>query len=131
MRSLLNSSEECSPGDVPTQRSHQVREVEKLELHEGRLIARDITTNVTRPLTDEEIRRRVEIVSCKDKQCSAELQGREMDASDLLLPAIAPPSLPSVNDNAVPTFLPTQSIRTVARPLKRTNVLPDAPVMTN
>jgi len=78
-------------------------------------------------LTDQEIRDQIEVVPCKDKYCSGELQSED---TDLLIPALAPPSVPSVNRNAMPTFTPTQSMRTEVRPQRRTNVDSDLPVET-
>ena len=123
--------EEYANGNASTHSLSRPRESEKLELHEGRLIARDIATNATRPLTVDEIRHQIEIVSCKDKHCTAELHGRDIDANTLLIPAISPPSLPSTNENTVPTFSPTPSMRTEIKPMKRTNVSPDAPTTTS
>ncbi|KAM0723276.1 hypothetical protein Q7P37_001477 [Cladosporium fusiforme] len=104
---------------------------EKLELHEGRLVARDIETNATRPLTDEEIQHHVEVVPCQNERCSAELHGRELDPGDLFITAIQPPSTPSVNHNAAPTLTPVQTMRTEIKPQKRTNVSLDLPAVTN
>ena len=83
--------------------------------------------NATRPLTDQELRHQVEVVPCKDKHCSGELQSGD---TDLLIPAVAPPSIPSVNRNAMPTFTPTLSMRTEVRLQKRTNFYSDLPVET-
>ena len=122
---------EHSAENVSSRSLDHRRGAEKLELYKGRLIARDIETNMTRPLTDDELRDQIEIISCKDKHCSAELQGREIDTNTILVPAVPPPSLPSPNENAMPTFTPTPSMRTVIKPLKRTNASPDVPVVTH
>jgi len=90
---------------------------------------RDFVNNVTPPLTDDEIRNHIEIVSCNDKQCSNELRGRDTNA--LIIPAVLPPSLPSVNHNALPTYSPIQSMRTEVKPRKRTNVFLDMPFATS
>ena len=103
-------------------------DLEKLELYEGRLVARNLDTNATRSLTDEELRYHVEVVQCKDKQCSSEVQ---ISDTDLIIPAVAPPSLPAVNHNAVPTFTPTKSMRTEIKSQRRTNASPDLPAMTD
>jgi hypothetical protein len=107
---------------------HRGADLEKLELYEGRLVARNLDTNATRPLTDEELRHQVEVVQCKDKQCSSEVQ---ISDTDLIIPAVAPPSLPAVNHDAVPTFIPTKSMRTEVRSKKRTDVHPDLPAATD
>jgi hypothetical protein len=124
-------SEEYPPDRSPTPNLPHLKEAEKFELYEGSLYVRDVETNATRPLAEDEIRHQVEIISCKDKHCSAELQGHDIGDHALLIPAVPPPSLPSSNENAVPTFTPTPSMRTEIRPLKRTNVSPDVPVVTN
>ena len=103
-------------------------DLEKLELYEGRPVARNLDTNATRPLTDEELRHQVEVVQCKNKQCSGELK---IGDTDLIIPAVAPPSLPAVNHNAVPTFTPTKSMRTEIKSQRRTNASPDLPAMTD
>jgi hypothetical protein len=125
-----SSLEEPPPGNASLPDPSPPRGAEKLELHKGRLIARDIETNAFCALTDDEIRHQVEIVSCKDKHCSAELQGRDINEKDLLVPAVPPPSLLSVNRNAVPTFTSKQSMRTETRPRERTKVKPVMPVVT-
>lgn len=102
--------------------------LEKLELYEGRLVARNLETNATRPLTDQELKDQIEVVPCKDKQCSEELKRSD---TDLLIPALAPPSLPAANLDAVPTFTPTKSMRTEVRSQRRTNVRPDLPAATD
>ena len=51
--------------------------------------------------------------------------------TDLIIPAVAPPSLPAVNHNAVPTFTPTKSMRTEIKSQRRTNAYPDLPAMTD
>lgn len=102
--------------------------LEKLELYEGRLVARNLETNNTRPLTDEEMDHQIEVVQCKDKQCSGELK---ISDTDLFIPMPAPPALPAINHDAVPTFTPTKSMRTEVRSQRRTNASPDLPAMTD
>lgn len=133
-RGIHNSSEEYSLEDAPlapTQNPPILRLAERLELVKGRLVARNIGTNITRPLSEDEIRNQIEIVSCKDKYCSSELRGRDIGVDGIVIPAVPPSSLPSVNTNAAPTFTPTPSMRTEIKPLKRTSVSPDVPVMTH
>lgn len=128
--SAPGSPDEQPPAQAPKTNSPPARRglgLEKLELYEGRLIARNLETNATRPLTFEELRHEVEVVPCKDRHCSGEPHGSD---KDLVIPAIAPPSAPSVNRNAMPTFDPTQSMRTEVRPQRRTNVYPDLPAVT-
>lgn len=96
----------------------------------GPLIARDLKINATRPLTDGGIRHQIEVVLCKDKECSAWLQGRDIDDA-AVLPAILPSSAPSANHDAVPTPTPTKSMRTETKAQKRTNVFPDLPNVTS
>jgi len=124
------SPEEQPPAKQPETNPPKERRgagLEKLELYEGHLIARDLETNATRPLTDQELRHQVEVLPCKDKHCSGELRGGD---TDLLIPGVAPPSVPSVNHNAMPTLTATQRMRTEIRPQRRTNVYPDLPIVT-
>jgi hypothetical protein len=113
-------------GQPPNQRRGV--DLEKLELHEGRVVARNLETNATRPLTDQELQHQVAIVPCKDKQCSDELKRSD---TGLLIPAVAPPSLPAVNHDTVPTFTLTLSMRTEVRSQRRSNVHTDMPAVTD
>jgi hypothetical protein len=125
-----DSPDEQPPTQAPKTNPPPTRRglgLEKLEFYEGRLIARDLETNATRPLTFEELRHEVEVVPCKDKDCSDEPHGGD---TNLVIPAVAPPSAPSVNRNAMPTFSPPLSMRTEIRPQRRTNVHPNLPVVT-
>jgi hypothetical protein len=125
-----SSPDEQPSMQTPKTNPHCVRrevDAEKLELHKGRLITHDLEIDATRPLTNKELWYQVELVAYKDKHCSGELQGSD---TNLLIPAVTPPSTPSVNHNAMPTFTPTQSTRTKIKPQRRTDVYPDMPVVT-
>lgn len=62
----------------------------RLELVGDRLHLRDVASNATRPLTDEEIKENVEITRCVDRKC---LQEEEDDS--LIIPGVGRPSMPS------------------------------------
>lgn len=111
----------------------QRRAAERLELAEGgRLIARDMETNATRLLTKNELEHEIEVINCKDRRCSDEIRGQALDDdTELLIPAAVPPSVPTANKDAMPTFVPPAgSMRTEVRPQKRTDVRPDMPAAT-
>lgn len=61
----------------------------------GRLVLRDDSTNATRPLTDDELKRDLEIVQCIDRNCNSELKQQGHDGTVLIIPGQPPSSVPA------------------------------------
>lgn len=87
------------PNDPPAS-SQRLRRRERLQMIQNRIVLRDDALNITRPLTNEEIARKVEITNCAYRFCSRERKGNSEDDS-IYVPGTAP--RPSSN-SAVPTL---------------------------
>lgn len=109
--------------------SSQKRRSERLDLIEERLVLRDESMNVTRPLSDEEILHQVQIIECADRECSrerADLEGYDDDS--LFVRGAALPATPSAN-SAIPTLISSTSVTDMSTN-KRTPLSADLPLIT-
>lgn len=107
----------------PPKGGQRLRRRERLEMIQNRIVLRDDEFNITRPLTNEEISRHVEITDCEDRFCSKE---RKQDGGDdsVYVPGRAP--RPSAN-----TAVPTLVTRMMPQPhVRRTPLEADVPVIT-
>lgn len=95
----------------------------------GQLLVRDDSMNVTRPLTDEERRRDLQVTPCRDRKCTQEARDVENDDdAGVVIPGAGPPSVPSPN-YAIPTFV--TSVKVEGPDLKRRSPSDDTlPVAT-
>lgn len=94
----------------------------RLELVGDRIHLRDIESNVTRPLTEEELKENVEITRCADRKCLQE----EQDDS-LIIPGVGRPSLPS--ETVAITTLVTRVLPSQVE-VRRSPLSADLPVVT-
>lgn len=78
----------------------------------GQLLVRDDSMNVTRPLTDEERKRDLQVIPCRDRKCTQEARDVENDDdAGVVIPGAGPPSVPSAN-YAIPTFVTRTKVET-------------------
>lgn len=75
-----------------------------LQIIEDGLVIRD--ANVTRRLTEEEMKRNIEIIPCADRTCSKERRTFGNEDRLIFIPGEGPPMMPSTNPDSVPTVLP-------------------------
>jgi len=62
--------------------------------------------NFSRRLTDDEMRRDIEIIHCADRTCSNERRAFGNEDGLVFIPGEGPPMIPSPNPDSVPTVLP-------------------------
>lgn len=98
----------------------------RLALIDDRIHLRDDDFNVTRPLTEDELRNNVEIIQCTDRRCAHDQANDDGKDGSLYVPGTGPPSTPSAV-NAVPTL-----VTSVVQPehFKRSSVSADVPLVT-
>lgn len=98
----------------------------RLALIDDRIHLRDDDFNVTRPLTEDELRNNVEVIQCTDRRCAHDQANDDGEDGSLYVPGTGPPSTPSAV-NAVPTL-----VTSVVQPehFKRSSVSADVPLVT-
>ncbi len=114
-----NKQPKAKPPSAPSKRA--------LEYIEDGFAIRDV--NLTRRLTEEEMKRDVEIIQCTDRTCSKERRALGDEDGVLVIPGEAPPMTPPTNVDTVPTILPRA--RTLeAKVDKRKMASPEFPAAT-
>jgi len=69
----------------------------RVELDERGLVIRDDNFNVSRRLTEEELRQNLEVIPCRDHSCSAERKELGDHHDFLFVPGSLPATIPSAN----------------------------------
>ncbi|PGH12582.1 hypothetical protein AJ79_04203 [Helicocarpus griseus UAMH5409] len=102
---------------------------DRLQVLENDFAVRDL--NNTPRLTEDEVKRDVQIIDCEDSMCTNEGRrlAEEGEGDDVVfIPGAPQPNAPSRNPNIIPT--PVTTMVTKAKPEKRGETIPDIPAAT-
>ena len=116
------------PGTPPPDKAQQQggKQRRALEVEDGQLYIRDDNFNSTRLLSDEEVKRDVEIIQCEDRTCSKERRDLGEDGT-LVIPPKGPSMSPPEDVQAAATQIPlvkrgNEGMQTVQRRVVRADV---------
>ncbi|KAI9796647.1 MAG: hypothetical protein M1833_006087 [Piccolia ochrophora] len=116
-------------GAQPPPKGGKPNQKRDIQILDDGLAVRDV--NHTRRFTDEEWEEPVEVIKCKDHDCSAERRALEEEGEDgyLVIPGQSPPAKPAANADAAPSpgF---QTIYARDEPSERNAVAPEMPAET-
>jgi len=99
-----------------------------LEIMEDGFAIRD--ANTTRRLTDEEVKRDVEVIQCADRTCFNERRALGDEDEAIIIPGGGPSMTPPTNIDSVPTIAPRGATTLEIRANKRRAASPELPVAT-
>ncbi len=100
-----------------------------LEMLDDGLAIREL--NTTRRLTEEEVKRDVEVINCADRKCSKERRAyAKDDDAVLVIPGAPPPTVPSTNADTAPTIKPRAAATMEIKMRQRNVASPQLPEAT-
>ena len=99
-------------------------------LEDGLLAIRDDEFNVTRRLTDEEIKRDIEVIQCADRTCSKERRSYANEEGVIFIPGSRPAMSPPESVEAVATVVAGPATTLERRTVERRSPSPEFPEAT-